>query len=330
MFDLSGGDTGKFGDFQETFGSFCPNAKITAVHTDDLFAWNGKLFSQDKYALWQMQCNRGWTAQFDGGHRNLSVIIPLVGCFDAVIQNKSLYFEPGKAFLAGETDLSRMSRCHGKSFAHVALNWKYCEATKTLASLFPDACLREVELLPTIDLTSPYGHVFDTIAKAFTRGLREHATVPLQALELLSEAALQVLFSLSLPHLKDNAERLTPNVLPRNVRCAVDYMHANLSAPIRIQDIAEACGVSVRAIEHGFNTYMNTSPATHLRKLRLNAARDELLDPNDTANISEIAYNLGFMSCSRFSKMYRLTYGEAPSETRRRKSHRISEAVKTV
>lgn len=74
---------------------------------------------------------------------------------------------------------------------------------------------------------------------------------------------------------------------------------------------------SRRTLENVFKTNVNMGPATYARIMRLNSARQKLLDGsrvNDS--IGDIAAEEGFWEWSRFSKYYHKLFGELPSETR--------------
>lgn len=74
---------------------------------------------------------------------------------------------------------------------------------------------------------------------------------------------------------------------------------------------------SRRTLENVFKTNVNMGPATYARIIRLNSARQKLLDGsriNDS--IGDIAAEEGFWEWSRFSKYYHKLFGELPSETR--------------
>jgi transcriptional regulator GlxA family with amidase domain len=95
-------------------------------------------------------------------------------------------------------------------------------------------------------------------------------------------------------------------------------MQANINQPITMPMVAEAAGVSVRALETGFRAFRDTTPAAYLLRLRLRAARQDLLDPENNQAMREICLKWGFFHFGRFSAVYRTTYGENPSDTRRR------------
>ncbi|WP_420333428.1 helix-turn-helix domain-containing protein [Roseibium sp.] len=74
---------------------------------------------------------------------------------------------------------------------------------------------------------------------------------------------------------------------------------------------------SRRTLETAFKSNVDMGPATYARVIRLNSARQKLLD-GDRLNdsIGDIAAEEGFWEWSRFSKQYHKLFGELPSQTR--------------
>ncbi len=313
----------RFEAFEETFLSFCPEATVfpnrSPNRSNEKFEWKGQLSSRGGCSLWQMQSSRAWTTVFRNGHKHLSVVFPLVGAVEAEIRNRIVSFEPGTAFLAAETDIPRMRRENGSKHEHVTFHWSLAEADRVLSSVFPDTTLSEIELRPKIDLTNASGHFFYQLADMVAAGVRDGNHISPQSMALLSEAALRQAFELGLPQMMERYARHRQHIVPRHIKRAVDYMHANLCNPVRMSDVAITCGTSIRAIELGFKSFINATPAAHLRQLRLKAARTELLDLHNPAGVTEIARKYGFANGSRFSALYRAVYGELPSETVQRK-----------
>ena len=100
---------------------------------------------------------------------------------------------------------------------------------------------------------------------------------------------------------------------------ASDFMRSHLKEPITLEEVAAASGVGVRALQDGFRRSHGVSPMTQLRRLRLAAARKELLAArHDTPPITEVALRFGFGHPGRFARAYREMFGETPSRTRRR------------
>ena len=109
-------------------------------------------------------------------------------------------------------------------------------------------------------------------------------------------------------------------VLPRAVRRALDVMHAGLERDIGIAELAEAAGLSARALQRQFRTFLGKSPHEALRDIRFESARRQLLLGKPDTRVMDVASRCGFPHFGRFSIEYRRRYGETPSQTLRRQA----------
>ncbi|WP_298283569.1 AraC family transcriptional regulator [Novosphingobium sp.] len=112
--------------------------------------------------------------------------------------------------------------------------------------------------------------------------------------------------------------RATPvsGAAPYYVRRAESFIAANAHHDIRIEEIAEAAGVSLRTIQYGFRKYRGMTPMHYVKQLRFNRARALLLCANGgRRKIAEIAAEIGCHNVSQFSRDYRQLFGESPSDT---------------
>lgn len=107
----------------------------------------------------------------------------------------------------------------------------------------------------------------------------------------------------------------TPTTLTR----AIAFIETNADRDIALVDIARASYVTVRAVQLAFRRHLDTTPMAYLRRVRLDRAHQQLraTDPHDRTTITEIAARWGFADHSRFTALYRRTYGQLPSQTLR-------------
>lgn len=105
---------------------------------------------------------------------------------------------------------------------------------------------------------------------------------------------------------------------PKVIRQAAELIEAHAAEPLTVEDIAEATGLSVRALQEGFRRFLGTTPTSYLREVRLQHAREELTAADPTrATVTGIAIRWGFLHAGRFSMQYRNRFGEQPSTTLR-------------
>ncbi len=105
---------------------------------------------------------------------------------------------------------------------------------------------------------------------------------------------------------------------PRAIRRATELIAAHAAEPLTVSDIAEAVGLSVRALQEGFRRFLDTTPTACLCETRLRQVRRELTaaDPTVTT-VTETAIRWGFLHPGRFSVQYHKRFGETPSATLR-------------
>ena len=84
--------------------------------------------------------------------------------------------------------------------------------------------------------------------------------------------------------------------------------------PRPVQAIAADVDLSPRQLERLFAKYLRSSPSRYYLHLRLERARNLLLET--TKPILDVAVACGFASASHFSRCYRSLYGHKPSDER--------------
>jgi AraC family transcriptional regulator, glycine betaine-responsive activator len=95
---------------------------------------------------------------------------------------------------------------------------------------------------------------------------------------------------------------------------AVGLMEVTVDEPRDVRQIAAEVGLSSRQLERLFAKYLQASPSRHYLELRLDKARESLLQTSRP--ILDVAVACGFASASHFSRCYRDVYGHKPSDER--------------
>jgi transcriptional regulator GlxA family with amidase domain len=107
------------------------------------------------------------------------------------------------------------------------------------------------------------------------------------------------------------------------VRRAEEFLRASAEKTVTIENVAQAAGCSVRALQLAFRRYRNITPMEALRHIRLEQARAETLMADGSQSVIEIAMKFGFCHPGRFANQYKLLFGEYPSEVLRRRAPRV-------
>ena len=104
--------------------------------------------------------------------------------------------------------------------------------------------------------------------------------------------------------------------LPPTIDRAVRAVEESPTTIHRADDLARLAGLSLRALEAGFERYVGQPPMAYVRRVRLDRARAQLLAGDaHSVNVSDVANRWGFSHLGRFSATYRATFGENPSAT---------------
>ena len=97
---------------------------------------------------------------------------------------------------------------------------------------------------------------------------------------------------------------------------AVSLMEANIEEPMTLDELSRHVGLSRRQLERLFQRYLHVVPTRYYLELRLERARQLLLQTS--MPIVDIALACGFISAPHFSKCYRDTFSLPPRDERRR------------
>lgn len=102
----------------------------------------------------------------------------------------------------------------------------------------------------------------------------------------------------------------------------IQRMEANIEEPISPSVLAKDVGLSTRQLERLFRRYLNRSPKRYYMELRLQKARNLLMQTD--MSVINVALACGFASPSHFSKCYRAHYKTTPYRERGAQALRLS------
>ncbi|MEP4194924.1 MAG: GlxA family transcriptional regulator [Aliishimia sp.] len=102
----------------------------------------------------------------------------------------------------------------------------------------------------------------------------------------------------------------------------IQIMETNIEEPISPSILAKDVGMSTRQLERLFRRYLNRSPKRYYMELRLQKARNLLMQTD--MSVINVALACGFASPSHFSKCYRSHYDTTPYRERGSHAARLS------
>jgi transcriptional regulator GlxA family with amidase domain len=94
----------------------------------------------------------------------------------------------------------------------------------------------------------------------------------------------------------------------------IQVMEVHIEEPISPSNLASDVGMSTRQLERLFRRYLNRSPKRYYMEIRLQKARNLLMQTE--MSVINVALSCGFSSPSHFSKCYRAHYDTTPYRER--------------
>jgi AraC family transcriptional regulator len=149
------------------------------------------------------------------------------------------------------------------------------------------------------------------LVRALGRGL------PIEPLQIEEEALAivgQLLRSGSLPEGGRRPDRSSGREAAATAETAREYVASRYTDPLRLQEIASACEVSVSRLCRVFLAATSMTVHRYVSRLRLVAALERLADGE--RDLAALALDLGFSSHSHFSWAFRREFDLSPSAWR--------------
>lgn len=101
------------------------------------------------------------------------------------------------------------------------------------------------------------------------------------------------------------------------IRHVHDELTANLSERVTIEELSHKYLMNATTLKRVFKQVYGETIAAHIKKHRMEAAATRLRTTQD--DVAAIAQAVGYESQSRFTAAFKETYGELPTEYRRRR-----------
>ena len=151
-----------------------------------------------------------------------------------------------------------------------------------------------------------------TVVKTALRLYREF-----QRTDKTSQLALEALALQLLVEAQRSAKRTTRHSSrPPWIKLIEEYLHDNYLDDFTMGDLSEIAGVHVTHLERSFRQHSGYSIGEYVRRLRIEAARQELLGSKRT--ISDIPISHKFCDQAHFTKVFKQLTGLTPAAYRRK------------
>lgn len=93
----------------------------------------------------------------------------------------------------------------------------------------------------------------------------------------------------------------------------LDWITANLDRPISLSELEQRSSYSQRTLRTVFQKRFGCGPQEWIRRQRMEAARQQLLNPEVEDSVSSIARRCGYIHLSQFSRDFQKAFGSTPS-----------------
>lgn len=97
---------------------------------------------------------------------------------------------------------------------------------------------------------------------------------------------------------------------------ALKRIHSSYKEPLPVESLASLVNMSPSAFHRSFQDVTSSSPVQYIKKIRLNKARELLLDQR--VRVGEAANVVGYESATQFSREFKRYFGNSPSELSRK------------
>ena len=134
-------------------------------------------------------------------------------------------------------------------------------------------------------------------------------TVQIKLLHEIVEQVMQIACPEKAVDYQDSQEQI--------IRHVHDELTNNLAERVTIEELSRKYLMNTTTLKRCFKQVYGETIAAHMKKHRMEAAAALLVQTQD--DISAIALAVGYVSQSRFTSVFKQTYGELPTEYRRRK-----------
>lgn len=180
-------------------------------------------------------------------------------------------------------------------------------ASEALLDAAPDGPLHVFERLDHETVAGSIAAAYQT----FRHGL------PLEE----SLVSLAAALARSQPGWRDRLRRVpalrtaTREELRRRTGLAIEFIHANIAGPLRLDDMARAARLSPFHFHRVFTALCGVTPHRYVTRLRLGRARTLLRSTGKS--VLEVALDCGFGSLTSFTALFRRTQGSPPARFRK-------------
>jgi AraC-like DNA-binding protein len=200
-------------------------------------------------------------------------------------------------------------------FEQLVLRIKTSALEKALTALLGVPPRGTLSFDPTAPLKQPAAHLLRQLTMFLADQLNSTAAqLPKPMLIELEQALIMTFLSAQRHNYTELLESPATEPAPLIVRSAEEYIEANWARAVVIEELASQTNTSIRSLYAAFKKYRGYSPMQFAKSVRLQRAKQMLLEGNPRTSVSQIAFKCGFANLGHFANDFRKMFGELPSE----------------
>lgn len=307
-------------EMSEHYARTLSPAKVEPLKPSQRISVEDRHYSAGRHSVWNGKCHSGMKVALASAPDAFVLYLPTSGAMEIDVGHQRVVSTPATGFLGDMTHFERLVLHEDRS--HIGIAFEKSAMIQQLSELLDGPVTDNIEFAGAIDLTTVKGSRLAALGTLIWNFLDvdDADQFSPNAIERLFQTMMVILLEEVPNNYLQRLARPTSPAVPRRLKRAIEYMHANISSSISVADIAREAGTSVRALQASFQQFKGTTPLNYLRTIRLDGARKALADDGNSLSIADLARNWGFSHMGRFAAVYYEAFGETPSETARLRS----------
>lgn len=229
------------------------------------------------------------------------LLFPIRGKADFHIKDKKYVLEPGKILHAGPSMPLDKKVLGTEQWEYFLIHYKSLDTYDLIEQeLKNDTFCYEVSELHRMEL-------FELLSQLMMFQRNQN---------MVSRLRMKSLFLRFLCDLLDAAKEWEMGCLEQPVEQILTYIHEHLGEPLTILGLADQFSMDSKQLYYLFQKKEGICPKRFIIETRIQKAKELLLQ--ETLNISEISYRVGYDDPLMFSRIFKKHTGESPSAFRNR------------
>lgn len=304
-------------EMSEHYGKTLSPAKVEPLRQHQRISVEDRHYSVGRYSAWNGICHSGMRVTLNTAPDAYVLYLPFSGAMEIDVGRKRFESTPSTGFLGDMSHFEKLVLHEDRS--HIGLAFEKSAMTQQLSELLDGPVTDNIEFAGPVDLTTVKGSRLAALGNLVWNCLDVDDADQLSAagIDRLFQTMMLVLLETVPNNYSPQLTRQVSPAVPRRLKRAIEYMHANTQRSITVADIAREAGTSVRALQASFQHFKDTTPLNYLRTIRLEGVRKALADDANSLSVADIARSWGFSHMGRFAAVYFQAFGETPSETAR-------------